>query len=97
MCFGGGVPEVRNARAGDCIYAVAVEAVFFIKDAARAHGGWRSVYSDCWRRRSLVSKAWNVKFGAAADGEGENSAKAGLSWSLSRGIDDSRRASPTRH
>jgi hypothetical protein len=33
MGFGGGVPEVRNARASDSLYAVAIEAIFFKEDA----------------------------------------------------------------
>jgi hypothetical protein len=32
MGFGGGAPEVRNA--GDSVYAVAIEAIFFKEDAA---------------------------------------------------------------
>ena len=39
MGFGGGVPEVRNARASDSVYAVTIEAIFFKEDAARAVAG----------------------------------------------------------
>jgi hypothetical protein len=37
MGFGGGVPEVRNARASDSLYAVAIEVIFFKEGKRQPH------------------------------------------------------------
>src|SRR5713101_9903000 len=95
MSFGGGVPEVRNAGSHDGVYTVAIEAVFFKEHAARVHGGWRSVYPDRGRRRSLMSEAWNIQFAVATNGEAENPAKTRFDRPSSRWIDDSSCAAPS--
>jgi len=95
--FGGGVPEVRNARASDSVYAAAIEAIFFKEDAARAHCRWRSVHVHRGRRKSLMSEAWNIQLSSATNGEGENAAKTGSDWPSSRWIDDPGCAAPSHH
>src|SRR5437899_8523155 len=97
MRFGVGVPEIRNARARDYVYAVAIEAVLCKEDFAFVHRGWRSVHPDCRRRRSLMSETWNIKFSGAANSESENPAIARFGRSCSRGIDDSSSAAPSHH
>src|SRR5260370_26035140 len=97
MGFGGGVAEVRNAGARDGVYDVAIKAVFFKEDVARAHGGWRSVHPDCRRRRSLMSEAWNIQLCNATNGKGQNAAQTGFARPSSRGIDDPCCTAPSGH